>query len=230
MKTKIAEEIIKNSGIVQESPKDDKAYIQKNGSWEDAMNSLGGHMMYNTEEWITTSGTWTAPVTGWYDVLTFDGGGNGTVSIINSTLVRIESGNSGSMRGGTVHLCQGEEIEVVIGAGAPSGELRQPAKDGGATSFGGKTLAHLGRARCDIKTYLVSIAYDRYFMRGIGLDGGYPSQSGATQAEKNKNCSASGHFGGCGAVHYNTTANYGLGAGAQGSVRLRYWNPDKANG
>lgn len=30
---------------------------------------------------------------------------------------------------------------------------------------------------------------------------------------------------GCGAVHYNTTANYGLGAGAQGSVRLRYWNP-----
>ena len=231
MKTKIAEEIIKNSGIVQESPKDDKAYVQKNGSWEDAMNSLGGHMMYNTEKWITTSGTWTAPVTGWYDVLAFDGGGNGAVPYgPNGTGIRLESVGFGAKHSGIVHLNQGEEVEVIVGAGAPSGGMPQQGRNGGVTSFGNKPLHFIWGGACDVRTYPVNIAYNGYHVSGSGPGGGYPSQSGATQDEKNKACSASGHWGGSGAVFYASTSNYGVGAGAQGSVRLRYWDPAKANG
>lgn len=195
------------------------------------LTALGGNLAYNEEVWILASGTFTAPVTGWYDVLTFDGGGNGAVPYGPSgKTIRLESLGFGAKHSGIVHLNQGEEVEVVVGAGAPSGGMSQQGKNGGITSFGNKPLTFIWGGGCDVRTYPVNIGYEVYHVSGSGPGGGYPSQSGATQAEKNKNCSASGYWGGSGAVRYTNASDYGVGAGAQGSVRLRYWNPDKANG
>lgn len=190
------------------------------------LTALGGNLVYNEEVWILASGTFTAPVTGWYDVLTFDGGGNGAVPYgPNGTGIRLESVGFGAKHSGIVHLNQGEEVEVIVGAGAPSGGFAQQGRHGGATSFGSKPLTFIGGGACDVRTYPVNITYNGYHVSGSGPGGGYPSQSGTTQDEKNKACSAAGHWGGSGAVFYASTSNYGLGAGAQGSVRLRYWNP-----
>ena len=138
MKTKIAEEIIKNSGIAQVSPKDDKAYIQKNGSWEDAMNSLGGHMMYNTRTVLTTSGTYAVPVTGWYEITCIGGGGAGGSAIGVEWNGRIGRGGG---QGGTTSF--GEYLNSVGGSGGGTGSHACSSGGGGGASIPSTSYVYL---------------------------------------------------------------------------------------
>ena len=69
--------------------------------WLDMMNDndLSQYGTYTTRDFITVSGTWTAPVTGWYRVIAIGGGGGGGKGgrgISNSG-----QGGGGGLQGGT---------------------------------------------------------------------------------------------------------------------------------
>lgn len=81
---------------------DDAVYI--NGNW-------------NTEEWITESGPWTAPVTGWYEVMVIGGGEGGLVFDDRTPRISATGGASGEIYEGLRYYNKGQIIPVTIGAG-----------------------------------------------------------------------------------------------------------------
>ena len=91
---------------------------------------------FNTRDIITTSGTYTAPVTGWYKITAKGGGGGGSgvYSDSNSAI-----GGQGGGEGGTtivyVSMTAGDTANVVIGAGGSGGAYGgAKASDGGNTT------------------------------------------------------------------------------------------------
>ena len=92
--------------------------------------------MFNKRDIITTSGTYTAPVTGWYKITAKGGGGGGQGAGGHSTYMN--SGGGGGEGGTTIayeRMVAGDSAVVVIGAGGAGG-----AAGGTAGADGGNTL------------------------------------------------------------------------------------------
>lgn len=85
---------------------------------------------FNTRDVITTSGTYTAPVTGWYKITVKGGGGGGHSSTAGSGSQYYGGGGGGE--GGTTiayeHITANDIVTVVIGGGGATGT------DGGDSS------------------------------------------------------------------------------------------------
>lgn len=92
---------------------------------------------FNTRDVITTSGTYTAPVTGWYKITVKGGGGGGGSGIFYDSTEYTAGGGGGE--GGTtikyIYMTEGDSANVVIGAGGAGGDIGSyPAGNGGDTS------------------------------------------------------------------------------------------------
>lgn len=107
------------------------------------LSALGGNLLRNTGELITESGTWTAPVTGWYEIACVGGGGAGGRS---GNYTNNFDQNSGGGGGGASsasrayrYYAAGTEISVVIGAGGLAATTAASVfgGDGGETAFDG---------------------------------------------------------------------------------------------
>lgn len=94
----------------------------------------------NKRDVITTSGTYTAPVTGWYKITVVGGGGGGSGAAYTSS---ISISGSGGGEGGTTigyeYMTAGDTAAVVIGAGGGGGlgagqSIINPGGSGGASS------------------------------------------------------------------------------------------------
>lgn len=215
------------------------------------LSALGGNLRLNDEVWITESGEWTAPVTGWYEALLI-GGGAGFYIDWDSTggnWYMASGGYSGSYISKLVFLEKNQNISVVIGAAgqdivydSAAADAYHPNVDllrGGDTYFGAYKAVG-GVFLNDIHT-----------MEWRGLPGVtvWPMRINAGQFLM---CHAAGggFGGGLASVGENsTTGFYGCGAtvtshgdsdnlpetiasspAKPGAVRLRFWNPAKAAG
>lgn len=78
--------------------------------------------------------TFTAPVTGWYWVDVYGGGGWG-IGQLQSSMSIFASGGGGEYRGGRVYLIAGQNVPVVVGAGGTWG-VWPVVGTGGTSSFG----------------------------------------------------------------------------------------------
>ena len=91
---------------------------------------------FNKRDVITTSGTYTAPVTGWYRITAKGGGGGGQGGRKNSQ--NLGFGGGGGAEGGTTigfeYMTAGQAASVVVGAGGTGG-----ATDGINGSNGGSS-------------------------------------------------------------------------------------------
>ena len=97
----------------------------------------------NKRDIVTTSGTYTAPVTGWYKITVKGGGGGGQGGSIFASNVVI-SGAGGGEGGTSVafeYLAVGDTATVVIGAGGAGGSLSGTGQYGGSGANGGNTTA-----------------------------------------------------------------------------------------
>lgn len=192
--------------------------------------------MPNSELWILESGTFTAPVSGLYDVLLFSGGNSGGVA---SDIGRCWGGVSGRRTSGTVYLTEGQQVPVIVGAGGVASSAGAEV-GGGETSFGDflttDNTAHPDGPENysyfrgeDLVLRGVSPYAEKYPAIGGGPGSGYPTdpKTGDTQAVSNARSNAAGHFGGGGAAMITASKKYSAGAGAPGSIRVRWHDPDK---
>lgn len=182
----------------------------------------------NEEKWILESGTFVAPVSGWYSVLLFGGGDPGYVSVVHAGTV---GGMSGPMKSALVYLTSGQEVPVIVGAGGVGSTPDNAGTQGGVTSFGDiSTEGELARFQQNTSPYLSNASYWTIVRaHGSGFGGGPSgSLSQSTQALRNAACNAVGHFGGGGGSAYHpSSSKYGIGNGAPGSIYLRWRNPNK---
>jgi hypothetical protein len=92
---------------------------------------------FNTRDIITTSGTYTAPVTGWYKITAKGGGGGGGGGISYPNASTTYGGNGGGEGGTTiayVSMTVGDTATVVIGAGGAGGAGGNVGSNGGNTT------------------------------------------------------------------------------------------------
>lgn len=191
---------------------------------------------YNTEEWITESGTWTAPVTGWYDVWMISGGNGGVVED-SSTIIKLQSGSSGVERRFLSYFEAGVSVPVVIGSGGAGLVTNVGASldeaVGGDTIFGTLRVTHAYDINEDnfeesSRDYLFKSNFmtnrKEMHLSGSGLGGGY-------SAVGIDGLSGSGRWygGGGAAITASSHPNDIGGNGAQGAICLRYYDPNKEN-
>jgi hypothetical protein len=112
--------------------------------------------MFNKHDVITTSGTYTAPVTGWYKITVKGGGGGGSGS---ANTGNGNGGGAGGGEGGTTiayeRMNVGDTATVVIGAGGTGGDASGTGgTDGGDSSvtIGGNTYTAGGGKKSNRRT------------------------------------------------------------------------------
>lgn len=172
---------------------------------------------YNSEEWITESGEWTAPVTGWYNGLLIGGGDGGNGNLINNNNSRFaKGGDSGNYKSFLIYLTEGKSVPVIIGSGGigvSGNDL--PSRRGGITSFYNISTAVFNdnewHGFMGIQLYTINVAGIVATPGGFGaryLNIGFYGAGGMAVVENSV-----------------SVAN-----GAPGAIRLRYYDPAKANG
>lgn len=89
----------------------------------------------NKRDVITTSGTYTAPVTGWYKITVKGGGGGGAGGYYTtSPTITSYNGGGGGEGGKTIayeYISAGDTATVVIGAGGTGGAINTDGSNGG---------------------------------------------------------------------------------------------------
>lgn len=185
---------------------------------------------YNTEEIITESGTWTAPVTGYFEVMCINGG-DGGLSRPHDAI----GGISGNITKKLKYYQKGTTVGVVIGSGGigdkPSSVTGgSDARSGGVTSFGEITGSD------DAGTsFRNNVTYDmQYYIGGTtGIPGGRAVGAGfgggdAWTNTADSDLDAIGHYGGGGgAMSESSTSKRFAGNGAPGCIIIRYYDPSK---
>lgn len=153
---------------------------------------------FNKRDIITTSGTYTAPVTGWYRITVKGGGGGG----MGSWRVSSTCGGFGGGEGGTTiafeYMELGDTATVVIGAGGTGG-----AAGGGDGTDGGNSA--------------VTVNSNTY--TGGGGGGGKNSVEGAGAGGSG---TIYGSAGTAGSISSNTTAAFGGSGGGAGGSAMGY--------
>lgn len=204
--------------------------------------ALGGAMLYNTREVLTTSGSWTAPVTGWVRMLLI-GGGGGSGGSIDTNPGYSCGGGAGEELELFLFLDAGTSYSSTVGAGGTAGGVSTDGGNGGDTSItvnGVTYTSHGGHA-------------GRHGNHGAGQGGGAglsAGQSGTTGCVYTGNANAAGGAGGgrgggvwsVDAGGHIPPTGYGAGAsgagtlsntpqagsaGMQGCIVIDYFDPSK---
>lgn len=180
------------------------------------LSAIGGNLLLNSEELITESGEWTAPVAGWYSVFSIDGGEGGHVYPANKSAT---GGHGGRFKTFLMYFLKGQKVSIVIGAGGIGYVGNGPIPD---SIYGGRTTIDGIRLPEGYEKYL--IGQSSYFnnLSGVWLaGGGIGSYFGADGRWY-------GAGGGCYCGPNGTPAT--AYDGAAGAVRFRWHDPAKANG
>ena len=147
---------------------------------------------FNKRDIVTTSGTYTAPVTGWYRIVVKGGGAGGAGGAYGST---IAYGGSGGGEGGTSigyeKMTAGDTATVVIGAGGTGGAASSTTTIYAGTAGGNSTVS------VNNNTYTGGGGTGAKSTGGIGGTGNYVN-------------------GACGESLNNLTSNTGTAHGATG--------------
>lgn len=176
--------------------------------------------VFNRRVYITESGDWEAPVTGWCKLQLISGGDGG---VANVSTGGTWGGLSGIYLDAFARLQKGQIIPVTIGAGGigKSGTSSSVAV-GGHTSFGDISTASPGKYIG--KRFLRSQPHDSndgntLWSDGCGLGHGSANNPNWVNAQ---------WYGGGGAVicHVNNAAASVFGNGYQGCVMVDYYDPD----
>lgn len=195
-------------------------------------------ILCNTREILTSSGTYLAPVTGWYRLELRGGGGAGGAGNTTNKSYGGGGGGSGGILVDYAYLTQGESYSYIIGAG---GEAKKEfasgtGGDGGETSFtttsGKKSIAGgFGGG-------------NRGASAPAGISGGDPGPGGfpggiaGFNTDSNNIPGGSGGMGVTATLSDYTPGQYGSGGaggysgqlghdGVQGCIILDYFDPDK---
>ena len=156
----------------------------------------------NKRDVVTVSGTYTAPVTGWYRIEAKGGGGGGQGGASTTTNnFGGAGGGEGGLTIGWEHLTVGDSVTVVIGAGGAGG-----AAGGTAGNNGGNTTATANN-----NNYTGSGGSGAQGSGGGGGAGGIGTvigNAGSSVSTTDKSQSISGASGG----------GAGGGVGAQGTI------------
>ncbi|WP_165076985.1 MULTISPECIES: phage tail assembly chaperone [unclassified Desulfovibrio] len=198
------------------------------------LSALGGNLLLNSEQWITESGTFKAPMEGWYAVLCIDGGSGGLYNIPFSGLA---GGNSGAVYSGMVYLKKGESVEITVGAGGLGATTSQGYGliNGGKTKFGDFGLACIRGSipAHHTPSYGANLpsGFNYIYAVGGGPGGGGPSQWQSDDTQQTINAKNDAFFfGGGGGATLSYLKQYAVGAGKQGVVLMRWHDPTKAAG
>ena len=201
---------------------------------------------WNAEEIITESGTWTAPVTGWYDV-TLIGGGYGAYGFRSNEglLYQVQGGNGGEIKNILKYYTKGEAIPVTIGSGGQalvdySTNYDYSIPQGGITRFGNEYANFLNATVPQTITDDGVVGVRAVSPGAFGLYAITPNNAYKAFTDWSdyhyENCDAISYGGGGLAwVSYSfrpvsadsNPSNWGFGNGKQGCVILRYFDPSK---
>jgi hypothetical protein len=200
-------------------------------------NITGSNLVHHRDV-ITTSGTYTAPVTGLYKVTVKGGGGGGAGSAYQPSSNTVRSGNGGGEGGTTISLVRmeiGDTATVVVGAGGAGGAKNTTSLSLNSGGNGGNSSVTI-----DGNTYTATGGGSNgqggggtipgaCASRGEGYAtgtqtsyGGFGGGSGGGQQELNGTNGGGG--GGGGAQYSSASANAG-GAGGDGYVWFEYYTP-----
>lgn len=175
--------------------------------------------MWNTQEVVTVSGTWTAKVTGWHEITLYHGGMGGVVTPASRMCY---AGWSYLPLKGIAWFAKGQAVEVAIGAGGP-GHIEGKDNNnpyGGLSHFGPVS----GAADPAIPYLAVPGLYNIAVSSGsITATSSRPVTGGAYGED------GSGHatlYGGGGAAKYTTSSQI-AGNGKGGCAIVRYYDPAK---
>lgn len=196
-------------------------------------------ILCNTREILTASGTYIAPVSGWYRIELRGGGGGGGAG--KSTDIDYAGGGGGS--GGIFivyeYLHNGEQYQYSIGAGGAARQDHNPSPggDGGSTVFkvsegrvhtisGGQGGGHRGsESPAGISG---GNPGPGGFPGGIGAftrgEAGLPGGSGGMGAAASKTDYKPGQYGSGGAGGFSGQLGHD---GVQGCIILDYFDPEK---
>lgn len=190
--------------------------------------------IYNTKNILTTSGTYTAPVSGWYKVTAVGGGGGGGNGRYSGTTgIGGGGGASGNTEADYVYIDKGDSCQYTIGAGGNA------ESNGGDTSFSVDGVVKL-TANGGNGAYLI--------YPGKGGEKGFSGTSGDSNStgyatggtgggngggiDRLAMYDATGFGAGGGGGHGGPTgsADYSVtgGKGYQGCIIIEYFDPDKA--
>lgn len=174
---------------------------------------------WNTEIYINSSRTFVCPYQGFYEVTCIAGGNAGRFDAVNGCV----GGDSGQRKVSEVFLEQGEEVEVIVGAGGLSMTGLDASETsgtvGGQTSFGEISSASGHRQRgASFPGFL-----NNQFNSSLGIGGGEGGGYGVIEPS---------YFGAGGGSYWHKTAQTTpiSVAGFGGAVILRYHNPNKYSG
>ncbi|MBR1733462.1 MAG: tail fiber protein, partial [Alloprevotella sp.] len=171
---------------------------------------------FNKRDVITTSGTYTAPVTGWYRITVKGGGGGGQGSGFGNSYAY---GGQGGGEGGTTiayeKMTAGQTAAVVIGAGGAGGAAISTPGWGSLGASGGNSSVTVNTS-----TY-------------IGGGGGSPYGGNGTIIGARGDMASSAYntysYGGTGGGGISDTANNGLhGCGGSGGTARYNGSPADA--
>ena len=195
-------------------------------------------ILCNTREILTTSGTYSPPVTGWYRLELRGGGGAGGAGNTTNKSYGGGGGGSGGILVDYAYLTQGESYPYIIGAGGVAKKefASGTGGDGGETSFtttsGKKSIAGgFGGG-------------NRGASAPAGISGGDPGPGGfpggiaGFNTDSNNIPGGSGGMGVTAALSDYTPGQYGSGGaggysghlghdGVQGCIILDYFDPEK---
>jgi hypothetical protein len=194
---------------------------------------------FNTRDVITTSGTYTAPVTGWYKITAKGGGGGGGSGFSFSD--GAYGGNGGGEGGTTIRyipLTAGDTVTVLVGAGGTGGTSGGDGANGGDTSVtingntytggggeGGRHASGKGAGGIGDINGCAGGLSGITFRSGDGTYGGNGGGAGGGATQGAVTAGIAGITGGGGAgggAYYNST-NYAGGAGGDGYVWFEYF-------
>lgn len=167
---------------------------------------------FNHRDVVTTSGTYTAPVTGWYRIEVKGGGGGGGGGKYQSN--RASSGGGGGEGGTTYaweHLEAGDTVSVVVGAGGTGGTSGSTATNG---ADGGNSTA-----TANSNTYT-----------GGGGKGGTNGQNFGGEGGPGGVGTVYGHPGEIGTCVYTSSASSDGGSGGGAGGGSFYYQPDGIQG
>lgn len=209
--------------------------------------------IYNTRTVLTTSGTYTAPVDGWYK-LTLIGGGGGGAGGLNGNHWAAGGGGGGAGECKVVYkyMTANSTHSFTIGARGSGGGVGAKGTNGGTTTFSGVSSAGGGGGGGSL-----SETSNGYFNGGkgggSGDSAGQNGDNGCQDVNENGSCTApggngGGNGGGYFSSSYTPVAAFGYGAGGcgggagsnsvaartsagsngyQGCVVLEYYDPAK---
>ena len=212
-----------------------KNYLGADAQW----HSLPS--VYNTREVLTASGTWTAPVDGWYKITAIGGGGGGGRSGQGAWSFSGSGGGSGGWGIGHLFLKKNQQVPYTIGAGGKGAVVSSGSKAtaGGDTTF--LTIVGGGGEGGDVALYTGG------GKGGSGTIVGWPGgmgesqwvTSGTTWVKPGAGGGPGGGVvgkgtwygaGGAGGHRVNTPQDWPGADGASGAVIIEYFDPNKKAG